>query len=134
MPVMTKEVQEGLSFQVVHSIPGRIRIRISHLLDNPEYANKLKQLIEALDLVTHVRFNPAANSLVVEYRIKGDRNSEEIIKEQIFQAINPTKNLQNQVEESTQIEQLTQVEEVTEEELATKINPGVGPRHHLKRN
>ncbi|MBE9228424.1 hypothetical protein IQ264_23670 [Phormidium sp. LEGE 05292] len=119
MSVMTKEVQEKLNYRVVHSIPGRIRIRIPRLVDDLEYANKLKHLIEALDFVTYVRINSTASSLVVEYNFH--QGFRETMEEQIFRAIASVEQLPNQVEE------------IASEDLAAVINPGVSPRHHLRR-
>ncbi|XWK86185.1 MAG: hypothetical protein U7127_18415 [Phormidium sp.] len=121
MSVMTKEVQEKLNYRVVHAIPGRIRIRIPRLVDDAEYANKIKNLIAALDFVSYVRINPTASSLVVEYNYNFHQSFVEKIEERIFRAI-------------ASVEQLpSQVEEIVSEDLAALINPGVSPRHHLRR-
>ncbi|MFB2939074.1 HMA2 domain-containing protein [Aerosakkonemataceae cyanobacterium BLCC-F154] len=120
MPVLTKEVQENLNYRVVHSIPGRIRIRISRLVNDSEYGNNLQHLIQALDFVSYVRINPAASSLVVEYNFN-NQGFTETIEEQIFQAIASAEKLP------------TQAEEITQEKLAAITNPGIAPRHHLQR-
>lgn len=120
MPVLTKEVQENLSYRVVHSIPGRIRIRIPRLVNDSEYASNLQHLIEALDFVSYVRINPTASSLVVEFNYN-HKGFTETIEERIFQAIASAEKLPNQVEE------------IVEEDLAAITNPGIGPRHHLQR-
>ena len=54
-----------MNYQVVHSIAGRLRIRIPRLQWDPEFASTLTWLIESLPNVASVRINPAASSLVV---------------------------------------------------------------------
>ena len=54
---------------IVHAIPGRIRFRIPLLAIDPEYANKLKLVIESDTRVTNVRANPEAASIVINYQV-----------------------------------------------------------------
>lgn len=56
-----------MNYQVVHNTTGRCRIRVPQVANDPEYATKLKWLVESLDFVTSVRINPAASSLIVSY-------------------------------------------------------------------
>lgn len=56
-----------MNYQVVHNIAGRLRIRISRLKWDSEFADKLTWLVESLAGVTSVRINPAASSLVITY-------------------------------------------------------------------
>lgn len=121
MLLTKKEVDEKLNYRVVHSIPGRIRFRIPRLVDDSEYGNKLKHLIESLDFVSYVRINSTASSLVVEYNYNFHDSSVERIEERIFRTIASVAQLPNQVEE------------IASEDLAAVINPGVSPRHHLRR-
>lgn len=58
---------ENLSYQVLHSTLGRIRIRIPKLWKDTDYATKLESLILSLDFVTEVSINPKAMSLVINY-------------------------------------------------------------------
>lgn len=56
-----------IEYQVVHTTLGRIRIGIPRLRYDPEYANKLKQLVESLNFCINVRLNPAASCIVIHY-------------------------------------------------------------------
>ena len=72
MPVLTKKVQENLNYPVVHSIPGRIRIRIPRLVDDAEYADNIQHLIESLDFVSYVipfLCNNALNTFCTNYYV-----------------------------------------------------------------
>lgn len=53
------------AFQVAHTVPGRIRVRLPGLKRYPDYAT-LQQKVQALGAVT-VRINPSARSLIVQY-------------------------------------------------------------------
>ncbi len=53
--------------QVVHHIPGRCRIHIDQLADDPDFADVLKQVVQAWKLAIDVRVNRAARSLIVAY-------------------------------------------------------------------
>jgi cation transport ATPase len=57
-------------YQVVHSTLGRYRICVSKLASDPEYAGKLKALIESFAFVSEVRINAAASSLIVHYKAR----------------------------------------------------------------
>jgi Heavy metal associated domain 2 len=59
---------EEISYQVVHAIAGRTRIRIPWLETKAEAAGKLQRLIESLNFVTSVRINPLAQSIVILYK------------------------------------------------------------------
>jgi len=56
-------------YQVVHSTLGRCRIRVPRLADDLEFAENLNRLVESLQFVTEVRINPAASSLIVNYKV-----------------------------------------------------------------
>lgn len=55
-------------YQIVHSIAGRLRIRIPKLIQDLEFAGKLTGLIESLACVTSVRMNAAAGCVTITYR------------------------------------------------------------------
>lgn len=57
-----------ISYKIAHAIPGRIRFHIPQLAIDPEYATKLKALIESDSRITDVRFNQKAASFVVNYQ------------------------------------------------------------------
>ena len=56
-----------VAVQVVHSIPGRIRVKLSRLKSNPNDQDKLQQQVQALRAVKTVRVNSIARSLTVQY-------------------------------------------------------------------
>lgn len=57
-----------MNYQIVHSIVGRLRIRIPQLAHDVEFASRLGGLVESLAGVTQVRINPVASSIVVHYQ------------------------------------------------------------------
>ncbi len=57
-------------YKVVHSIPGRIRLRIQELRHDVIFATRLRALVGASAAVTETRVDPAAASIVVQYREK----------------------------------------------------------------
>ena len=52
---------------VVHRLPGRLRVRIERLRDDPVYGNELQHAVSAISGVITVRINPLASSIVVTY-------------------------------------------------------------------
>ncbi|MDB9321420.1 heavy metal translocating P-type ATPase [Nodularia spumigena CS-591/04] len=57
-----------ISCNVIHTIPGRVRLRVPQLRYNRDYAQRLQTLLRSDPLVTRVRINSAAASLVVNYK------------------------------------------------------------------
>ncbi|MBE9209331.1 heavy metal translocating P-type ATPase [Nostoc sp. LEGE 06077] len=55
-------------YSVVHTVPGRMRLRIPQLRNNAAYMQRLQTLLEVDPLVTSVKIKPAAASLVVTYK------------------------------------------------------------------
>ena len=55
-------------YSVVHAIPGRVRFRVPRLLYDADYAIRLQVLLEADTLVTSIRINRAAASVVIVYK------------------------------------------------------------------
>lgn len=80
----TNQLSE-VDYQVVHTNERRIRVCISRLSKDSEYARRLKQVIESLHFVTDVRINPAASSLAIEYEAKGVPSSS--IQEKILSLV-----------------------------------------------
>lgn len=60
----------NLDFQIVHQIPGRLRVRIPRLSRDTTYACRLNWLIETLHFVVSVRINPVVDSIVICYEIQ----------------------------------------------------------------
>ena len=87
-PLTQIETQvENVHYQVVHWIPGRFRIRIPRIASDPEYASKLKYLVESLDFITSIRINPAARSAIVEYHHEANAEAIAALQTQVFIAI-----------------------------------------------
>ncbi len=54
-------------YRVVHTIPGRIRLRIPRLRQDADFATRLQALVSMLEPVTEARVDRAAASIVVHY-------------------------------------------------------------------
>jgi hypothetical protein len=54
-------------YTIVHSVPGRIRLRIPRLQTEPAFAKRLEQLLLTQDIVLGVRVNRAASSIAIRY-------------------------------------------------------------------
>lgn len=59
---------QQVHYEVVHSIPGRIRIRTPLLKDDLDYGIKLQGLIESWEFVNQVDIDRAAESIIVQYQ------------------------------------------------------------------
>ena len=62
-----KEELPQLTYQVVHAIAGRLRLRIPRLSADSDYCYRLKALVESVESVRKVRLNPVAQSIVIDY-------------------------------------------------------------------
>jgi hypothetical protein len=56
---------EGIS--IVHSVPGRVRLRIEQLRKDAIFAKRLERLLNNEDCVINVRINRTASSVVINY-------------------------------------------------------------------
>jgi hypothetical protein len=54
-------------YTIMHSVPGRIRLRIPRLHTEPAFANHLEKLLLTQDIVLGVRLNRAASSIAIRY-------------------------------------------------------------------
>ena len=64
-------IQMPPGYAIVHSVPGRIRLRIERVSNEPSFARRLERLIGADDHVLDVRINPAAASVRIYYQPGG---------------------------------------------------------------
>ena len=55
-----------VKFEVVHAIPGRLRIQVPRIGYDGPYALRLQGLLEATDGITGVRLNSAAKSIIIK--------------------------------------------------------------------
>ncbi len=63
--------EDSAAYTIVHSTPGRIRLRIPRVASEPDYAKRLEQLLSADSHVLKVRINTAAASIVIRYQADG---------------------------------------------------------------
>lgn len=82
------------SFQVVHSTPGRVRLRVPQLAKDADYGHRLEQLILTTDGVTSVRVNISAASVAIAYQSHLDMLPylANLLQEANFNATNDTSN------------------------------------------
>jgi Heavy metal associated domain 2 len=53
--------------KLVHSIPGRVRVKIAQLRDNPEFAREIYQGLSGVRGIRRIKANPLTGSLLVLY-------------------------------------------------------------------
>ena len=58
---------EEEDYTIVHSVPGRIRLRIPRLQTESAFAHRLEKLLLTQDIVLGVRLNRAASSIAIRY-------------------------------------------------------------------
>jgi heavy metal translocating P-type ATPase len=54
-------------YQIVHRVPGRLRLRVPRLSQDMAYTSRLNWFIETLQFVTSVRINALVDSVVIYY-------------------------------------------------------------------
>lgn len=57
----------GAEARVVHFTPGRLRVRVDHLKDNPALANQVQDLLAGVEGVETVKANALTGSLLIQY-------------------------------------------------------------------
>lgn len=63
----TDRAFNNLQYEIVHWIPGRLRVRVPQLSQDPAYACRLNWFIETLQFVISVRMNPLVAAIVISY-------------------------------------------------------------------
>jgi hypothetical protein len=58
---------DGLDFEVVHWIPGRLRLRVPQLRERPELASHLEKQLRACDRLRSVEIRPGSSSVILCY-------------------------------------------------------------------
>lgn len=76
-------------YSVVHAIPGRLRFRVPRLLYDADYAQRLQVLLEADALVTSIRINRAAASIVIIYKSSVGASFTKNLGFQLQDSLNP---------------------------------------------
>jgi Cu2+-exporting ATPase len=69
------EVVVGLTYYVVHAIPGRVRFRVPLLAHDSNYAQRLQTLLNSDSRVTKIRVNKHAASVAIQYQQTGSSDS-----------------------------------------------------------
>ncbi|MDJ0508023.1 MAG: metal ABC transporter ATPase [Crocosphaera sp.] len=68
---MNANEESESEYTIVHSIPGRIRIKVPRLAEDQEFAQRLQQLLNEDNYVIQVRLNPSAASVIINYDGQG---------------------------------------------------------------
>ncbi|MEB3282866.1 MAG: metal ABC transporter ATPase [Lyngbya sp.] len=58
-------------YTIVHSIPGRIRLRISRLATDADFSQRLEQILSEEEQIINIRMNRAAASITINYTTQG---------------------------------------------------------------
>lgn len=62
---------ENNSIEIVHAIPGRIRLRVPKLVKNAEYAQQLQEVLSTDSSVTNLRISDRVGSVAISYYTNG---------------------------------------------------------------
>ncbi|MGQ9659843.1 MAG: HMA2 domain-containing protein [Thermochromatium sp.] len=76
-PVKTMELKPK-QLEIRHQIPGRIRLHVPALRDDPQLSKCLMRALTQIEGVRGVRWNPACSSLVVWHRRAGPLTQAEL--------------------------------------------------------
>lgn len=57
----------SMKVQVAHQVPGRIRLKVPDVKDNPELIDQIKQMFAVIPGIEDVTINPTTGSVVLEY-------------------------------------------------------------------
>jgi hypothetical protein len=58
-----------MNVQVAHQVPGRIRLKVPNVKDNPELIDQIKQMFHVIPGIENVTVNPTTGSVVLQYDI-----------------------------------------------------------------
>jgi peptidoglycan/xylan/chitin deacetylase (PgdA/CDA1 family) len=56
-----------MNVQVAHQVPGRIRLKVPNVKDNPELIDQIKQMFHVIPGIEEVTVNPTTGSVVLQY-------------------------------------------------------------------
>jgi hypothetical protein len=59
----------GMGVEIVHAIPGRVRLRVPTIAQDSTCADRLQTALSAQPEVTEIRLNPLTASIVVQYEM-----------------------------------------------------------------
>src|ERR1700678_1824947 len=60
-----------MNVQVAHQVPGRIRLKVPNVKDNPELVDQIKQMFHVIPGIEDVTVNPTTGSVVLCYDTDG---------------------------------------------------------------
>ena len=133
MSVQSKSIE----LQIVHSLPGRIHIKIPRLKRDLSYSERLQQLVKSLGAVTDVRVNSASASMIVYYNSRSIENK--IMQRELIVCVWQADSKEVSVIESPPkllaeitkqpapvIEAVSSAAEQTEDEVSTATNQTTG--------
>jgi len=70
--------RQPVRLEIRHQIPGRIRLHLPGLQDDPRLSRRLIQALEQVEGVRGVRWNPACASLLIRHRRAGRMTQAEL--------------------------------------------------------
>ncbi|MCT7962695.1 hypothetical protein NG791_18660 [Laspinema sp. D1] len=68
-PQSAVKAPSGMGVEIVHAIPGRVRLRVPTLAQDSTCADRLQTVLCAQPEITEIRLNPLTASIVVQYEI-----------------------------------------------------------------
>jgi hypothetical protein len=74
-----------MDYEIIHTTPGRLRIRVPQLAIDSEYKSQLAWYLHSLNCVKKVRINATAGSVVINYDPK--LVSDATVREKVFRLI-----------------------------------------------
>ena len=69
-------MQNEKPIQVVHALPGRVRLKLFRLKHNIPYATEIQRQLREIPGITHLEANPKTGSVLIEY----DQNVLEVLE------------------------------------------------------
>ncbi|AFY82950.1 HMA2 domain-containing protein [Oscillatoria acuminata] len=88
-PKSAVKAPSGMGVEIVHAIPGRVRLRVPKIAQDSTCADRLQTALCSQPEVTEIRLNPLTASIVVQYEIAAglDESWRSHLVEMIEQAI-----------------------------------------------
>ncbi|MBG1242281.1 heavy metal translocating P-type ATPase [Nostoc sp. NZL] len=91
----------GIDYHVVHIIPGRIRFRVPLLAYEPNYAQRLQELLESDSRILQVRVNCSCSSIAIRYQLSS--NNDKLMQAYLIRLLHEAKVSQHSTVNSQQI-------------------------------
>ena len=87
------QTRQTVGYQVVHQTPWRLRLRLSRLAEDADYASRLLALANNIKGVCEVRLNPKAQSIAIEFDAHLPLEQVAIARSQVFEALEAALNV-----------------------------------------